>query len=287
MNQQTGGHRQFNRFDGYAAALIILLLVLIMGMAGGYCRGKAGDVGPVGPQGEAGPQGPVGDVTTARGPQGDPGSPGDKGERGGVGETGLEGPVGSAGSQGEPGVAEGPPGPQGDPGPQGPAGVNGVDGTDGALGAKGETGPRGLPGDIGYVNPPPTALDKPNHPTTLLFVPSGVAVTDASEFGTEVPQLVTRRRVLLQERQAVRVQWAHSLDHANIKLGVEYFGPGGSWLRLIVPVGGDVPAYANQVGEWYAVPLYGVNQADMMLRAVVYGNGELDPLITYITLDAR
>ena len=158
---------------------------------------------------------------------------------------------------------------------------------DGEPGEKGEQGDKGAPGDIGYINPPPTALDKPNHPTTLLFVPGGIMVTDAGEFGTEIPQLVTRRRVLLEERQAVRVQWAHSLDHVAIKLGIEYFAPTGSWQRLIVPVGASVPAYENQVGEWYAVPLYGVNQADIMLRAVVYGDGELDPAITYITLDAR
>lgn len=274
--------RALNRFDGYAAALVALLLMIVAGMFTGYCQGADGAAGAAGPQGPTGGQGPPGDLATVRGSQGDPGPAGETGARGPAGETGPAGPVGQDSEVvGPPGEA----GPIGETGPPGPQGMVGEPGEPGATGTPGE---RGAPGPIGYINPPPTALENPNTATMVLFAPDGVVMTDASADGTEVRNQMTQRRLILQERQAVRVQWAHSLTDIPVKLGVEYWSSSeGRWRTLVSPDGGEVPAYTPQHGAWYSVPLYGVNRLNTLVRAKVYGNGEWDPAITFITIDVR
>jgi len=268
--------KTINRFDGYAAALVALLLMIAAGMFTGFCRGSDGAPGDTGPPGPAGAPGGPGDMTTVRGPQGEPGPTGDKGERG---------PQGSPGIPGQPGAVSEVPGP---PGPAGPPGLPGEPGPVGPLGEAGPPGPRGSVGELGYINPPPTALENPNRATTLLFSPEGVLVPDAAADGTTIGRHITQRRVILEERQAVRVQWAHSLANTPVRLGIDYWEVHQShWRPLVLPDGAAVPAYSNQIGTWYAVPLYGVDHANTLIRAMVYGNGEWDPAITYIAIDVR
>ena len=163
--------RDLNRFDGYAAALVALLIMIVAGMFTGYCQGADGAAGAAGPQGPTGGQGPPGDLATVRGSQGDPGPAGETGARGPAGETGPAGPVGQDSEVvGPPGEA----GPIGETGPPGPQGMVGEPGEPGATGTPGE---RGAPGPIGYINPPPTALENPNTATMVLFAPDGVVST--------------------------------------------------------------------------------------------------------------
>ena len=51
--------------------------------------------------------------------------------------------------------------------------------------------------------------------------------------------------------------------------------------------GENVPPNENQPSSWYSIPLHFTDLDDVLLRAVVFGDGALDPAITYITLDAR
>jgi hypothetical protein len=250
-----------NRYILYVEITIAgILLMMLAGLFAGLCNGP---VGPVGPQGEVGPQGPAGDTTTMSGPQGATGVAGPPGLQGEVGPQGPQGP------QGEQGVETGLVGPQGPPGPAGPA------------------GPAGEAGEIGYINAPPSALAKPNVNHTLVFSTSGVSVPSATNYGTELPDRISRRVLDLTGKSAIRVQWAHDLNE-TMKLKVEFLRSDTTdvWGTLIPAFGATVLPFQNQISEWYAVPT-NEDLLNFMVRAIVIGNDSLSPKITYIELDAR
>jgi len=113
-------------------------------------------------------------------------------------------------------------------------------------------------------------------------------VPDAVGAGTEVPRRLSRRSLDFTETQAVRVQWAHSLSQESIQLRLEYWNPTSlSWKHLTPLFGNPVPAFENQVGVWVSAPVFVIAKYDLRVRAVVVGDGELDPKLTYITLDTR
>jgi len=278
METSKTDRRTLNRFDGYAAALVLLLLCIVVGMFTGVCRGSAGAPGEAGAQGVPGPQGSPGDIATVRGPQGDPGTTGPAGAKGPSGDVGPSGPPGAAGPAGELGP-EGPPGQRGDPGPMGEPGATGVAGAAGAQGAR---------GDIGYLSPAPTALENPALTYTLLFRPEGLTVPNAAPSGSEFPNLVDRRQVTLRDRQAVRVQYAHSLAGGGVRLAVEFFDTStGTWRTLIPAYGQDYGPFEPHVSAWHAVPLHVTQAADVTLRSRIFGDGTLDPAFTFISLDAK
>ena len=263
MQNQTRG----TKYLLYTELVILaLLLLLVIGMAAGMCRGP---VGPLGPQGKVGPAGPQGDVT---GVEGRPGAEGPVGAQGTIGATGPQGPQGP----------EGPP--SSDPGPEGPAGPAGEQGVQGEIGPTGLAGPKGPPGDLAYINAPPLAdqLVTVNH--TLVFEVNGVPVT-TSTAGTELPNHISRRAVDVQGKQAVRVQWAQSTD-ADIKLRLQFLrgGTTDQWVDLVTPTGSAGLAYRNQTSDWYSVPQYQANR--LIVRAAVVGE-PIEIKVTYVELDLR
>ena len=274
----SGG--RFNRVDGLAMVVIVLLLIIVAGMFGGYCQGTPG---PAGPQGDPGAAGPPGSVQEVRGPQGDLGPPGEKGARGEQGPSGAPGEAG-AGSQGEPGV-KGDKGDQGGIGPQGERGLLGEKGDKGDTGDQGEMGPKGEPG---FLNPPPTALEALTINHTLLFLPTGVMVENPPAGGMEPERKITQRSLDLRDRQAIRAQFAHDLRSSLVRLSVEYYDPNNNpdWRELIPAFGAEREPYSNQTSQWYALPSFH-SFANFFIRAKVYGDGELDPRFTYISLDAK
>jgi len=245
----------------------IILVVGFLGLltAGGYCKSAPGSLGPTGPQGEIGPVGPPGPETGLTGP---PGPPGDTGPPGDVGPpgAGAPGPVGPAGDLG-------PPGPTGEPG------------TVGETGPLGPGGPQGPPGDAIVLNAPPGALTNTNLNYILFFDSAGVLVENANN--SEVPNRVSRRNIDLTGKQAIRAQWSHSLEQANIRMSLQFYRTAtNAWVDLVPLSGGPVAAYAPQVSNWYAVPLY-IGSNEFLVRAIVHGDGELDPLVIFIEVDAR
>ncbi len=266
--------KRFTRTDAWATIIVALLVGLLLGYISGVWEGPEGPAGLIGEVGPEGPPGAADVLTGPAGPQGATGPVGDKGARGEVGPMGAAGPAGAQGPPGQPGLIGdiGPAGIQGDLGPVGP---------------QGESGPQGPPGVVGFLNPPPSALEALTLVYPILFAPDGVVVTNPSADGTEPPKGITRRSLDLTERQAIRVQFAHSLDN-GIQLGVEYYDPDHSprW-RLLIPATGTAQApYANQTSTWYSLPAF-YAYADHFIRVIVYGDGELDPEFTYISLDAK
>jgi len=272
--------RKFLPIYGYLTAIALFLLLLVFGMFSGRCTGGQGSPGTPGERGAEGPvgaAGPQGDVTTARGPQGDKGDPGDKGERGGPGPQGEPGPQGAAGEN-----ATGEVGPMG---PFGPAGPQGEPGPQGERGLSGEVGAQG---PIGYIHPPPEALAKANQQYTLLFHPNGIVVSDVPRDGRSFPNLIDQRRLSLEGKQAIRLQYAHNQAGGEVKMALWFWIPSqGRWGTLIPAFGDNAGPFQNNTSAWHSVPMFVVNPADILVRTQIYGDGELDPAFTYITLDAR
>ena len=271
--------RTLNRFDGYAAGLLALLFIIAAGMFAGYCRGADGGPGPDGPQGPTGAQGPSGDVTTVRGPQGDSGPAGDTGARG---PAGVAGPIGPAGKDSEVMGPPGEPGPIGESGPPGPQGLPGLPGEIGA------TGPPGATGELGYLKPAAATEDAPIVHIQLLFHPTGIVVPDAAATGSSIPDFLDQRTLSFKGRQAVRAQYGHNLDGSSIRLAVWFWDASiGQWRTLVPAFGSIVAPHQNHTSNWYAVPLALTTLGNVLVRSQVFGNGTLDPAITYITLDVR
>jgi len=256
----------------------VCLILLVLGMAAGRCTGSVGPQGEVGPDGPPGPQGEPGDVTTARGPQGDKGDKGDKGDAGPRGEVG---PPGEA--------VPGEPGPPGEPGAQGPVGPQGEIGLTGEKGDTGETGPQGPQGpqgELAYIHPIPSANPEAQDSFDLLFEPAGTEIPDPLEVGTPLDD--RRQRLDLSNHQAVRMQFAHKADNGTVKVSIQYFADHtGEWHELIPRLGNGVAANENQASEWRSTPLFFTDLTRVLVRPVIYGDGEFDPLITYIRLDVR
>ena len=268
--------RKLNRFDGYAAALVALLFIIATGMFAGYCRGSDGVAGPVGAEGQAGAKGDAGDVTTVRGPQGDPGPAGEPGSRGPAGEPGPAGSVGQGSDV------------MGPPGETGPIGETGPPGPQGLPGEIGPTGPPGPRGDLGYLKPAAVTENAPLVQIQLLFHPTGIVVTDAAVAGSSIPNLVDQRTLSFKGRQAVRAQYGHNLDGSSIRLAVWFWdSPTGQWRTLLPAFGSNVAAHQNHTSNWHAVPLALTESGDVLVRSQVFGDGALDPAITYISLDVR
>ncbi len=54
---------------------------------------------------------------------------------------------------------------------------------------------------------------------------------------------------------------------------------------MVDPVGSEVAAWDNQVSQWAAVPRF--DGPEFIVRALVFGDGELDPRFRYIEVNAR
>lgn len=238
-----------------------LLFLLAIGMFTGACNGPEGLQGFPGIVGEVGPAGPPGETTVTSGP---PGATGDSGP------SGPAGPAGPAGPQGPIGEVAFATGPEGPAGPAGPA------------------GPKGEQGALVQLNAAPSAIRNPNVNHILFFEPEGLVVTDPNPNGTtEMPNRVSHRTIDLFERQAIRAQFAHSLQSESIRIQVQFFRAiSGDWITLVHPFGGDVAPFTNQTSGWFAIPAF-EGFTDFLVRVIVYGDGEMDPVFTYVELDVR
>ena len=251
--------------EGFLGLMLFLLVVAIFTNS---CNGPPGMQGLQGMPGVVGPAGPPGDTTAIGGIAGNPGDPG------------LTGPAGPQGIQGVQGVA-------------GPAGADGLDtGIVGPAGPIGPIGPAGPAGELGFLNPSPSSLLLPNVNQILFFQTAGVVVENPSSTSLptglpkEIPNRMSRRTIDLTDKGAIRLQWAHTIQSAAIKVQLEYQPAGSNIWRVLVPFfGADLTPYANQTSSWYGIA--GVNKTEVFVRVMVEGDGVLDPAITYVEVDAR
>jgi hypothetical protein len=248
--------------EGFLGLMLFLLVVAVFTNS---CNGPAGMQGIQGVVGPAGPAGETGATTGVPGIAGNPGDPG------------LRGPVGPAGVQG---IA----------GPVGPAGAD--TGIVGPAGPVGPIGPAGPAGELGFLNPSPSSLLLPNVNQILFFQTAGVVVENPGSTSLptgrpkEIPNRMSRRTIDLSDKGAIRLQWAHTLQSAAIKVQLEYQPAGSNIWRVLVPFfGADLSPYANQTSSWYGIAA--ADKTEVFVRVMVEGDGVLDPAITYVEVDAR
>ncbi|MGI0011844.1 MAG: hypothetical protein ACREBU_00160 [Nitrososphaera sp.] len=144
----------------------------------------------------------------------------------------------------------------------------------------------GPPGPPLYLNASPAAQAIPLVNYTVIFSVEGVIVEKPTGKGKEFSNGISRRMLDVSGRQAIRVQFAHNQFSEAIKLAMD-FSPdnGASWLGLTPPFGEERQANDNQSGPWYAIPQGYGNQ--ILIRAIVYGDGILSPAFRYVILDVR
>ena len=142
---------------------------------------------------------------------------------------------------------------------------------------------------MGVLRAPESTLNAFNINHILFFDNDGIVLTDPGSPGSGGAAVVnaSRRAMNFTNKQAVRVQWAHTLESADIKLGLEFYRSStSSWLTLITPEGAAVPPRQTQTSTWYGIPSEDRSDS-FLIRAVVHGDGALDPGITFVEVDAR
>lgn len=116
----------------------------------------------------------------------------------------------------------------------------------------------------------------------------GVTMTNAAAGGTEITNLVSRRTVDLTGRTNARGQFAHSLNSATVKLRLDFSTDNcATWnaTPLVAAFGAAVGANNNQTSAFAAIP--SAAKTSVCVRAVIIGNGTLDPIVTYVDMDVN
>lgn len=122
---------------------------------------------------------------------------------------------------------------------------------------------------------------------TLLSDAMGAPITPIA-MGSEPQGLVSRRAIDLTGATMVRAQFASSLAGPAIKCRVEFSADdGATWDAA--PLVADFPAGAsadqNSKSAWAALPAAAA--AEVLVRAVILGDGLLSPTIRYIEVDFK
>lgn len=122
---------------------------------------------------------------------------------------------------------------------------------------------------------------------TLLSDALGAAIAPIA-IGSELQGLVTRRTVDLTGAAQVRAQFASSLTSTAIKCRIEFStDDGSSWnaAPLVPDFAAGASADKNSRSAWSALP--GPANADVLVRAIILGDGVQAPTIRYIELDYK
>lgn len=120
---------------------------------------------------------------------------------------------------------------------------------------------------------------------SLLRDAVGVTMTNAASGGTEITNLVSRSQIDFTGMTNVRAQFAHSLNSATIKLRIDFSTSSCAAFNampLVSAFGAAVGADNIQTSSFAVIPT--AAKADVCVRAVIIGNGVLDPIVRYITL---
>ena len=110
----------------------------------------------------------------------------------------------------------------------------------------------------------------------------------ASYAGTEITNLVSRSQIDFTGMTNVRAQFAHSLNSATIKLRIDFLTSSCASFNaipLVSAFGAAVGANNIQTSTFASIPA--ATKTDVCVRAVIIGNGTLDPVVRYITLDVN
>ncbi len=117
---------------------------------------------------------------------------------------------------------------------------------------------------------------------------AGVTMTNAPTGGAEITNLTSRTKIDLTNITYARAQFAHSLNSPLIKLRIDFSTDNcATWnaTPLVPSFGSAVGANNNQTSAFNAIPTSA--KTEVCVRAVITGNGSLDPVIRYIGIDIK
>lgn len=131
-----------------------------------------------------------------------------------------------------------------------------------------------------------TEIDNQEYMITLFSDATGVTMTNAAVAGTEPANNISRTVVSLPLATQVRAHFASSLTSATVRLRIEYsLNSGSNWLPLVPEFAASTSANANSLSPWSNIPTDA--RTTVLLRALVLGDGVLDPVIRYIRVGYR
>lgn len=115
---------------------------------------------------------------------------------------------------------------------------------------------------------------------------TGVTMTNAAVAGTEITSNVSRAYADLTGFAEARAQFSSSLTSATINCRIEFsIDNGGSWSVLVPNFAASTTANANSKSAWVTIPSNAATE--VLLRAMIVGNGVLDPVIRYVRVEVR
>ncbi len=134
----------------------------------------------------------------------------------------------------------------------------------------------------------PLALPDPLYPTYLnvrMFGDNtGVTMTAAPVGGTELTNNVSRMYLDMTDFQQVRGQFVSTLTSTVINCRIEYsLDDGSNWLTLVPNFAASSSANITAKSPYNEIPADA--RTDVLVRALIVGNGALNPIIRYVGLD--
>ncbi len=115
---------------------------------------------------------------------------------------------------------------------------------------------------------------------------TGVTMTAAPAIGAEPANNVSRMYIDLTDYASARAQFISSLASALISCRIEYsLDDGSTWNTLVSNFAASAVASTANKSPFETIPT--AARTDVLIRAVISGNGALNPIIRYISLDLR
>lgn len=121
--------------------------------------------------------------------------------------------------------------------------------------------------------------------TVRLFVDSvGTTMTNAPAIGTELTNNSSRAYVDLTNFVSARGQFSSSLTSTLVTCRIEYsIDDGNNWNTLVSDFAASTVANAAAKSSFTTIPTQA--RREVLVRALIAGDGVLDPVIRFISLD--
>ncbi len=116
---------------------------------------------------------------------------------------------------------------------------------------------------------------------------TGITMTNAAiSPGVEISNSLSRMYVYLTDFSEVRAQFSSSLTAQPVQLRIDYsLNNGGAWFTLVPEFTSSATPNDTMLSPYNAIPEEA--KTDVLVRAVIVGNGTYDPVIRYISLDFK
>lgn len=136
----------------------------------------------------------------------------------------------------------------------------------------------------------PLALPDPKYPVwesvRMLMDATGVTMTNAAAVGTEITNNNSRIYVDLTDFEQARGQFVSSLTSTVVNCRIEYsLNDGTDWVTLVPNWAASAVANTITKSAFATIPTEA--RTDVLLRALIVGDGVLDPIVRYISLDLK